>query len=219
MYECPYVEKENANGEEWKICIEYCGNRTEAKMFYTTVTEKDHTYRMCHLNKTDECPYYLLRNMSDPEDQKYEQYECTDWCKTLPARNDGLCVRCPAGQFIENFACVTQCPNNMFNGTTTWCQSNCSMIDARKTNENGEVMNECVHTCEYFEQTMRAGYCKDSCPVAWKYAYKNGKLLGKQCLELCDGPTLNGECLEECPVGYSNQEGICVTQCDTGYIK
>ena len=94
------------------------------------------------------------------------------------------------------------------------------MIDARKTNTKGEVMNGCVHSCEYFEQTMRAGYCKDSCQIAWKYAYtKNGTLLGKQCLELCDGPTLNKECLEECPVGYSNQEGICVTQCDTGYVK
>ena len=64
------------------------------------MTEKDHTYRMCHLNRSDECPYYLLRNYSDPEDTAHEQYECTDWCTTLPFREDGLCVRCPAGQFI-----------------------------------------------------------------------------------------------------------------------
>ena len=45
------------------------------------------------------------------------------------------------------------------------------------------------------------------------------QIYGKQCVELCNGPTLNKECLDECPAGYSNQEGICVSQCDTGYVK
>lgn len=59
------MESEFSNGDEWKICIEYCGNRTEDKKYYTTVTEKDHTYRMCHLVKTDKCPYYLLQDNDD----------------------------------------------------------------------------------------------------------------------------------------------------------
>ena len=120
IYECPYIEKEFfvAHNREWKICIEYCGNRTTDKLYYTKHEEKNHKYKTCHLktNKQD-CPYFLLPNMNGD----HEEFECTTWCTTLPAREDGLCVRCPKDQYINDFTCVDTCPNNTFNGTTTWC--------------------------------------------------------------------------------------------------
>ena len=117
IYECPYVEKEKYQDKTWKICIEYCGNRTTNKLYYTKHKEKDHSYKVCHLNKSEECPMFLLPNMNGDR----EEFECTTWCNTPPVREDGLCVRCPEGEFIMDFACVQACPDNMFNGTTTWC--------------------------------------------------------------------------------------------------
>ncbi|XP_055333542.1 uncharacterized protein LOC129585051 [Paramacrobiotus metropolitanus] len=167
----------------------------------------------------------------EPQIAQQSAYNCHLTCKTCHGQHVDECNSCFKNNYLHNYRCLLNCPRGFYpvNNTMTChscppkcvqcsgtgvclaCQSGYNLQGSQCVPTHVNMDEECLHGLYFDHRLTECKPCHAECLTC------SGPL-PKDCLSCRPPKLLFGQCLDNCPEGFTAENGTCVVRSgnDTG---